>query len=402
MQCQDYNLSANREAVFSRLLEIWEETKKVSAWNTEIWRKANTLQAVADFWHTTNNPALKKAAMNLMLEGYDFYSKHKEAKWWVDDFGWWGGFFFAMYGYAGSGTLAPPFDKDNLLAESRFVYSRMIENLDTEYGGIWNNPNLGDTSCEKNTVTNSWLFIMAAGLANITREPVYGAMASTQYKWLTTGQYKQYTPSSWHLYNPDGLILWTPDGPHTRGPNFNMYPPTALWSGNEGVYLKGLQDYMGFQTDPNAKKTLLQEAAKLINSAVSQSTPNGFVDQQNVMHESPIAADWSNDLATGKGVALRFMTSFAKSHSLLDATLKNFVNATAQSVWCSQDNKGQANSVISHNWNPGFGPSEENTKETGELWPQVFQTNGLDALNAAWLAQSVMEDSEKLAQTANK
>lgn len=397
MQCQDYNLIANREAVFSRLLEIWKESKNTTAWDNDYWRKANTLQAVAMFWNTTNNQALKKDAMNLMLEGYAFYDKHRETKWWVDDFGWWGGFFFALSSYQGSGYLPAPFDKDNLLKESKYVYSRMIQNLDTEYGGIWNNPNLGDNSTEKNTVTNTWLLIMAAGLANITLEPEYGQMASTQYKWLTTGQYKQYTPPNWRLFNSDGLILWTPDGPHTRGPNFNMYPPTALWSGNEGVYLKGLQVFMGYQTDPSAKKEILQIAETLIGKAISQSTPNGFVDVQNVMHESPIAADWSNDLATGKGVALRFMASFAKAHSIMNETLKSFLNSTAQSVWCSQDIKGQPNSVISRNWNPGFGPSGENTRETGELWPQVFQTNGLDALNAAVLAQSAVEEFQELA-----
>ena len=402
MQCKDYKLSPNRDSVFSRLSTIWEETKKTSEWDNDIWRKGNTLQAVAQFYRSCADPTLAKLAMNIMLDGYKFYSDHKKIKWWVDDFGWWGGFFLTMIDYSSQFPFDPPFDRANLIEECKFVYSRMIENLDPQYGGIWNNPDLSANSCEKNTVTNSWMLIMAAGLANITLESQYRSMAIAQYTWLTTGQYNQYKPTSWRLYNPDGLVLWTPDGPYTHGPNFNLYPLTALWSGNEGVYLKGIQNFIGCMNDPNAKQTLIQEGANLISKAISKSTPNGFVDEQDVMHESPIAADWSNDLATGKGVALRFIVRFAETHNLVNDTLKDFVNATAQSVWCSQDNKGEANSVIARNWNPGFGPGEENIKETGGLWPQVLQTNGLDALNAAESLPQVTEESSMVTATAKK
>jgi len=121
----------------------------------------------------------------------------------------------------------------------------------------------------------------------------------------------------------------------------------------------------------------------LIIAAIT--TPNGFPDTENVMHESPNPPDWSNDLATGKGVFMRLVTRFARYYNFFadnsfEATFKTFVNATAESVWCSGDkNTG----TTAPNWNPGFGPSQESNQPTSELWPQVLQTDGLDALNAA-------------------
>lgn len=122
----------------------------------------------------------------------------------------------------------------------------------------------------------------------------------------------------------------------------------------------------------------------MISAAIM--TPNGFPDTENVMHESPNPPDWSNDLATGKGVFMRLVTRFALRYSFFsdrgfEEKFKTFVNATAQSVWCSCD---KATGTTAPNWNPGFGPPQEGEQPTsGGLWPQVFQTDGLDALNAA-------------------
>jgi hypothetical protein len=105
-----------------------------------------------------------------------------------------------------------------------------------------------------------------------------------------------------------------------------------------------------------------------------------------VMHESARNPDWSNDLATGKGVFMRLVTRFAVHHDYFadkafETAFKAFVNATAESVWCSGNT---TTAETAPNWNPKFGPPGENEYPTkGELWPQVFQTDGLDALNAA-------------------
>jgi hypothetical protein len=203
----------------------------------------------------------------------------------------------------------------------------------------------------------------------------YKDVAQAQYRWLTTGKYGNYSPPSWYFYNSKKLLLWLP-GPTN--------PSDAYWSGDEGVFLRGLTPYInGIITDPYIKKELLLISKNLITTAIS--TPNGFIDTQSVMHESPNPPDWSNDLATGKGVFMRLVTRFAYQHKFFgdiefEKTFKAFVEATAESVWCSRDT-GTTN--IAPNWNPGFGPPQESTPHSGGLWPQVFQTGGLDALNAA-------------------
>ncbi len=380
MKCDDYELYACRDKIFDRLCEIWTETKQSNdpdtkkAWENDIWRKANTLQAVALYWNTTADSTQRQKAMALMQDGYDFYSTNKQIDWWVDDFGWWGGFFGDLGDYTGAFPLPPPFDQNNLLSEMQYCYTRMMKNLDKDKGGIWNHI---AADGEKNAVTNSWMLNLAAGLFNWTGGNAdYRTMAEAQYKWLTTGQYATYSPPSWIFYAANGMLLWLPGITN---------PSQQYWSGDEGVFLRGLISYInGVVTDPQIKQELLLNSKKLISAAIT--TPNGFPDVQNVMHESPNPPDWSNDLATGKGVFMRLVTRFARRYnyfadSSFAETFKAFVDATAESVWCSCD---KSRGTTAPNWNPGFGPPPESTQPTsGGLWPQVFQTDGLDALNAA-------------------
>jgi hypothetical protein len=397
MKCADYKLAACRDQVFDDLVQIWEDAKKRGTWD-EIWQKANTLQAVAQYWHDYDRDSVRaQKAMNLMKDGCEYYRSKKNGTYWVDDFGWWGGFFLDLKFLTHENSLPAPYDQDNLLVEAEYTYSRMLNNLDKEYGGIWNTPNVNDKYAEKNTVTNSWMFRLAAGIASWTSDPQHKKFAEQQYRWLTTGEYEGYKPKNgWRLYNEDGLLLWTPDGDYTRGPNHIPYDVNALWSGNEGVYLSALHAYL--LIDSTNKTDILKDCQKLITAAISKATPNGFVDVQNVMHESPLSADWSVDLATGKGVSLRLMTKFARQHNMIDDTFKDFVNTTAQSVWCSRDTvniDGLPKKIVAHNWNSSeYGPPEENTKHTEELWPLVLQSGGLGALNAAQqLLEASVEES---------
>ena len=364
MQCNDYELSTCRDKVFDRLCEVWLETKNSTdpntkkAWDTDIWRKANTLQAIALYWHTTTDTTRQQKAMGIMRDGYAFYHANKTGNWWVDDFGWWGGFFGDLGDYTGAFPLPPPFDQANLLNETKYCYTRMLKNLDQEKGGIWNHI---AADGEKNTITNSWMLNLAAGLLNWTGGNTdYKTMAEAQYRWLTTGKYKTYSPPSWVLYAPNGLLLWLPGITN---------PSNQYWSGDEGAFLRGLIPYInGVVTDPVIKKQLLSNSKNLIVSAIT--TPNGFPDTQSVMHESPNPPDWSNDLATGKGVFMRLVTRFARLQNFFgdngfEKTFKNFVDLTAESVWCSCDKK---TGTTAPNWNPGFGPPEEGQQPTsGEL-----------------------------------
>jgi hypothetical protein len=400
MKCDDYDLPTCRDKIFDRLRDIWNETRDSTdpdikeAWDTDIWRKANTLQALALYWNTTNDGARRQKAMDIMKEGYEFYKDFvncptKSKGIWVDDFGWWYGFFSDLAAH--DSKLAKPFNAANLLCEAQYCYRRMLMNFDPKEGGVWNYE--GGPQSEKNTVTNAWMLNVAAGLFKWTNEPHYKNMAEAQYLWLTTGKYKNYSPpNGWSLYNPEELLWWLPGPPKTSG---------QYWSGDEGVFLRGLMWYIdGVVTDPAVKTQLLGDCKKLIIAAITPTdflkkpvAHKGFPDTDNVMHESP-ASNWgTTDLPTGKGVFMRLVTRFAIHYKYFGAPsfkemFRTFVDATAQSVWCSRDNTTNRTGA---NWNCPFantdcslGPPEEgNAPRDGLLWPQVWQTDGLDALNAA-------------------
>jgi hypothetical protein len=273
------------------------------------------------------------------------------------------------------------------------LHAHVGEHLDDSgQGGIWNHKGAGG---ERNTVTNAWMLNVAAGLFYWTgkKQNEYKETAEWEYQWLPTGKYKGYVPpNGWTLYNPQKLLWWLP-GPPDSGRH-------QYWSGDEGVFLRGLLWYIeGVVTDPNVKKGILDSCKNLISAALTPtkdfSDPSkwlGFPDTENIMHESP-ATDGSNDLATGKGVFMRLVTRCAVHYKYFGdpsfkQTFQTFVDATAQSVWCSRDETTDSTAT---NWNCpytnrgcAFGPSGEGSQpKDGKLWPQVWQTAGLDALNAA-------------------
>jgi hypothetical protein len=427
MKCSDYKPDKIRDFsidVFERFLTIWDETKKNAPrdWDTDIWRKANTLQAVAYFWLRCNDPSLQDVAQRLMTEAYSFYVDYlKKNDPWVDDFGWWAGFFVDLYRYTKTSPLPDPFSRKQLLDYTRYCYTKMLVNFDdkkgnneyyTGQGGIWNHrppdkqgvncqnwPSEDEPcrdSCQRNTVTNAWMLNVASDLFNLTQDSdrngenydagrnEYKKMADEQYTWLTTGKYGSYTPKSWELYRKsNGLLWWLP----------GESPGTVYWSGDEGVFLRGALAYA--EVNPAKMGEIEQISKKLIDAAITQTANfgdggawKGFPDTQNVMHESPGTVWNNNDLATGKGVFMRLVTRAARGWSYFndidkdfERKFKAFVNTTAESAWCSRGEKN----TTAPNWNPGFGPSQEGNQPTsGGLWPWVHQTNGFDALNAAW------------------
>jgi hypothetical protein len=159
------------------------------------------------------------------------------------------------------------------------------------------------------------------------------------------------------------------------------------------VFLRGLTAYINTIAEPNSRDEILQQGRNLVDAALT-----AFPDTENVMHESQNNYDWGNDLATGKGVFMRLVTRFVKAHNFFDdpkfkEKYKAFVLATAESAWCSRkspETGDKSKWLIAPNWNPPNGPSQENdypisyANDPGALlYPQVLQTNGLDALNAA-------------------
>lgn len=313
---------------------------------------------------------------------------------WVDDFGWWGGFFTDLIDYThGERELLYPFDHANLLKQTENCYSMMLKNLDIDHGGLWNTPDLNDPACEKNTITNSWMLNLATDLCFLTGNKQikqrYKDAAAAQYTWLETGKYKTYAPTKWQLYNSDGMLLWAAHGPYTKHPFTN----DPFWSGDVGVFLRGVQSYISLIDDAPTRAAMKNSCNVLMTKAIKTPVDKDhmiFVDNDHIMHESPNPPSWyQSDFATGKGVFMRLVTRFAHVNKFVNDDFRYFVDATARSVWCSrvQGDKDHPENRIKPNWNPGFGPSQETEQEklymNADIWPQVFQTNGLDALNAA-------------------
>ena len=427
MKCNDYKPD-RRNDIFDRLCIIWGDAKNdkhcdpsvQACWKSDIWRKANTLQALVQYWRTTDDKARRQKALDMMWEAYQFYADYiKNNDVWVDDFGWWAGFFrdFRSATQKLPPPLPKPFSKDgrdlvDLQKETELCYTKMLVNFDdqkkgiekfyTGHGGVWNHRpkdvNDGNCSdCERNTVTNAWMLNVASdlygwvGSGNPERNR-YKEMAEAQYRWLTTGKYGSYSPEKWDLYTPYGLLWWLPGAPNTGRQCPDGTDACMYWSGDEGVFLRGIASYVS-TVDPANKDAIKKSCKRLILDAIAptekfseRSAWKGFPDTQNVMHESPASA-WNNDLGTGKGVFMRLVTRVAREWKYFDdkdfeRRFKAFVNATAQSAWCSGD---KPTGTTAPNWNPKHGPSEESAQPiSGGLWPWVHQTNGLDALNAAW------------------
>lgn len=400
MKCSDYEIYASRNAIVDHLYDVWNAAKNDSScdpevqacWSSDIWRKANTLQALVQFCRTADasNPRRQKA-LNLMGEAYQLYAGYIDSHdVWVDDFGWWAGFFVDLHRVFPPGMHPKPLENIDFLKETRRCYDRMLANLDdkkgqskfyADHGGIWNHrpadsPTAECGDCEKNTVTNAWMLNVASDLyAWDTGSPNrndYKDKADEQYTWLTTGKYGSYSPTSWDLYNQsNGLLWWLP----------GERPGSVYWSGDEGVFLRGVEAYS--RVNPAKKGEILKNGKKLVDAAIAQ-----FPDAQKVMHESA-GTLWNNkDLATGKGVFMRLVTRVVQEWNYFKdvdpgfkKTFDTFVNATAESAWCSGDKK---TGTTASNWNPPYGPPLEGKQPTsGGLWPWVHQTNGLDALNAA-------------------
>jgi glycosyl hydrolase family 76 len=255
----------------------------------------------------------------------------------------------------------------------------MNNNLDKVHGGIWN-----EVDREKNTVTNSWMFNVSSNLSIHNQISMYTDTAKSQYTWLTTGQYKNYKPNDWRLFTPEKVLLWLP---HERDKGFAEH---ECWTGDEGVFLRGLSPYINI-AEPASRDNLLRTSRALIDAALK-----AFVDTKGILHESKYNALWGNDLATGKGVFMRLVTRFvSKNHFFNDTKFeeefRTIVDSTAEAAWRGRripDDKTKW--VIAPNWS-NDAPDKEKEFATSYvdapgnlLFPQVLQTNGLDALNAAY------------------
>jgi hypothetical protein len=184
---------------------------------------------------------------------------------------------------------------------------------------------------------------------------------------------------NWSLFNNlNKMVLETPLG---AGKDATWY-----WSGDQGNMWSALIFYSYLVTDPNVKQRLIGTGIDLANNAIPVGGP--FVDQANIMHESPSGQNYdsrfANDYATGKGVFLRHLASFAVFQDSLKTSVVPFLDATSQAAWNTRHkDPDKDQDQIARDWNPTQGPPQENDPWSDAIWPQVLQTCGMDAFNAA-------------------
>lgn len=371
----------NADSIFNQLYYIWFEFEKNDplVWDSEIWRKANTMDSVLRYFEqplTSDEQKLK--AVQLLTDGWKFYLSKKNVGWWVDDFGWVAMFAMNVFDLL-SGPNAPtlPFNAEEMLSEAQYCHKRMLENLDQQSGGIYN---IHDSNKERrrNTVTNSLFWTLSTRLAKTNTE--YAEYADKWYAWLLSGTWNGNTPQDWGFLNDLNIARETALGAAEPSAHSKEW----FWSGDQGCVLAALMYYGMFRRAE--QPTVSKIALNLINGCLPAGTP--FFDQQNILHESDFPdnfsnnfADYSNDYATGKGVLLRHFAGFAPSVQGVDAAvLKTRFCATADAVWNTREKYDQ----VARDWNPYAGPQGEKEAPGGlALWQQVLQTGGLDATVAA-------------------
>jgi hypothetical protein len=104
---------------------------------------------------------------------------------------------------------------------------------------------------------------------------------------------------------------------------------------------------------------------------------NGILHENvAVLKEGQVFSSFISDYATGKGIFMRSLGAFDTGHV---EGLSEFILKNADAVWASRGDGDQ----FSFNWNPSIGNHEPATGMKAELDPLIFQTAGLDALDAA-------------------
>jgi hypothetical protein len=356
------------------------------------------MTTVFNYWMLTEDKTRRDKAILIITDGWQFYQDNKNGEWWwADDYGWWGLFCLIVYKYIanrGPDGLPDGFQAD-MKQGAIDCYAQMTINLDNESGGIYNvMANKNNTESRRNTITNALYWAICSGLASINAGSNYADDANNWYNWLFYGKWKgNFPPRTWGLFNSQHVVLETALGAGQS----NDHLPSWYWSGDQGTVLIALLYYRDLVTDPKMKTHLETIGRNLIAAAIKESGP--FVDQVGILHESPSQdnyGEFATDYATGKGVFLRHLSTFAINVSGT-SNVPAFLAKTADAAWNS---RYKSTNGTARNWNE-YGPDgEKGPVNFDQFWSRALQTGGLDALNSAILCPPVSD--EQKAQHLNK
>lgn len=358
------------DAGYRRLKTLY----KTTSFAGNFWYAGNTL-------HTMMNHLVvseRKDDDGVLEFAVKLYEDLAGPVWWRDDFGWWGNAFIltlekrAALGYGG-GAHDGLFGRIERHAAECFAMLRenwretLAYSPSTDHGtrqvditggtaNIWE----GDQSMSgRNAVTNEGFLLLTQGLARVfPGVPDYADYRNRSARWFRRWIEMGGRPG---LLNDKGLVLERPTG--------NALAPGWYWSGDQGLFALG---YASAFPEATAPRQVI--GAVLGNMLDAEGVLHEYVA---VFEEGGILAGFISDYATGKGIFMRSIGAFIGSDGF--DFLSDFVMTNADAVWRSRG----ADDQFTFNWNPAGGNHEPDKGVKPALDPLIFQTAGLDALDAA-------------------
>jgi hypothetical protein len=110
---------------------------------------------------------------------------------------------------------------------------------------------------------------------------------------------------------------------------------------------------------------------------------NWLFDPTSVLHEAPLngafGTDFAADMATGKGVMMRYL-DYAMSKMGLNA--KTYITRSAGAVASGKNDAGDVTFQWNNRTDTKIGTNEKDVEKTDPRFQPTAQSAGLDALNA--------------------
>jgi hypothetical protein len=176
-------------------------------------------------------------------------------------------------------------------------------------------------------------------------------------------------------------------------PDYNQGNPPffdgQLWTGDQGLFLGGLAAILDIQEQLRALDIIKQQDPDFPKNVMKMalSVTNGIswlFDPTDVLHEAPLnsafGTDFAADMATGKGVMMRYL-EYAMSRIGLNA--KTYITHSAVAVVQGKSDAYDLNFQWDDRTDTRIGTNESEVEKTDTRFQPTVQSAGLDALNAA-------------------
>jgi hypothetical protein len=419
--------------VFDRLYAVsWPVFFPKDPKKRDFWHTANTLDTCVDFiiegskyWDLSDQ---RTTVQGMIQDSHDYFGdvykdqnqpgKDSPKVWW-DDYGWWGITFTKIHQnftaiFQGSN---PRITKEDCLQLARTCWSTLggySEKINRSVqppqkgpveGGCWNHPPADEGI--QNTVTNGLYLVLSARLFRSSNEKDVLQAAAAQYLWFRNW-FVNYFEKQKECPLPgkqQGLfrclersgdakfILVYERAIDPANPDYNQGNPPffdgQLWTGDQGLLLGGLAAILDIQEQLRTVDIIKQEDPTFPENATKMAlwVANGIswlFDPLSVLHEAPLnskfGTDFAADMATGKGVMMRYL-DYAMNRIGLNA--RTYIIKSAAAVVAGKNDAYDLNFQWDDRTDSRIGTNESEVEKTDPRFQPTVQSAGLDALNAA-------------------